>query len=170
MYKRQAVFFQFNAGDRVQTEACHIFVQCGNGLFCGAVIRVAHAVTQFIEEVVTGYFQRMRNVDSTVGTAIVAVNPAAGVRSTGVFEYPFVCNDSCLLYTSYYPDTPDGIYGTKTYEAIRQFQADNGLKVDGIAGLSLIHISRSHKAPMWQKGKSPDIYSAADRKPRKYLE
>ena len=36
----------------------------------------------------------MRNVDSTVGTAIVAVNPAAGVRSTGVFEYPFVCNDS----------------------------------------------------------------------------
>lgn len=39
-----------------------------------------------------------------------------------------------LRQLGYYPDTPDGIYGTKTYEAIRQFQADNGLKVDGIAG------------------------------------
>lgn len=39
-----------------------------------------------------------------------------------------------LRQLGYYPDTPDGIYGTKTYEAIRKFQADNGLKVDGIAG------------------------------------
>lgn len=28
----------------------------------------------------------------------------------------------------------DGIFGTKTYEAIRKFQQDQGLKVDGIAG------------------------------------
>lgn len=30
--------------------------------------------------------------------------------------------------------TPDGIFGVRTYEAIRQFQEDNGLTVDGIAG------------------------------------
>lgn len=30
--------------------------------------------------------------------------------------------------------TPDGIFGVRTYEAIRQFQQDNGLTVDGIAG------------------------------------
>ena len=30
--------------------------------------------------------------------------------------------------------TVDGIFGTRTYEAIRKFQQDQGMKVDGIAG------------------------------------
>ena len=34
----------------------------------------------------------------------------------------------------YYAGTVDGILGPKTNEAIRSYQADNGLKVDGIAG------------------------------------
>lgn len=33
-----------------------------------------------------------------------------------------------------YNITVDGIYGTKTKEAVKQFQRDNGLAVDGIAG------------------------------------
>lgn len=34
----------------------------------------------------------------------------------------------------YYDGAIDGIYGYKTYKAVRQFQYKNGLKVDGIAG------------------------------------
>ncbi len=34
----------------------------------------------------------------------------------------------------YYEGWVDGIYGYKTYKAVRLFQARNGLKVDGIAG------------------------------------
>ena len=34
----------------------------------------------------------------------------------------------------YYNGNVDGIYGTKTQEAVRYFQRKNGLKVDGIAG------------------------------------
>ena len=33
-----------------------------------------------------------------------------------------------------YQVTVDGIYGTQTKEAVKQFQRDNGLVVDGIAG------------------------------------
>ena len=86
-------FLQLDAGDRVQTEACHVFVQCGNGLGCGGVFRIAHAVTQFIEEVVTGHFQSVCNIDGAMGTAVIAVDPAARPGGTGVFEYPFVRDD-----------------------------------------------------------------------------
>jgi len=34
----------------------------------------------------------------------------------------------------YYKGNVDGIYGYQTYQAVRQFQSKNGLKVDGIAG------------------------------------
>ena len=34
----------------------------------------------------------------------------------------------------YYKGNVDGIYGYKTYQAVREFQRKNGLKVDGVAG------------------------------------
>lgn len=34
----------------------------------------------------------------------------------------------------YYSGQIDGIYGSKTYEAVKKFQSSNGLQVDGIAG------------------------------------
>lgn len=34
----------------------------------------------------------------------------------------------------YYDGNVDGIYGTKTFNAVKKFQAKNGLSVDGIAG------------------------------------
>ncbi len=43
-----------------------------------------------------------------------------------------------LKELGYYAGTPDGVFGTRTYEAIRRFQADNGLKVDGIAGIDTL--------------------------------
>lgn len=39
-----------------------------------------------------------------------------------------------LAQLGYDVGNPDGIFGVRTYEAIRQFQQDNGLTVDGIAG------------------------------------
>lgn len=39
-----------------------------------------------------------------------------------------------LKQWGYYNDAVDGIYGTKTREAVRYFQRKNGLVVDGIAG------------------------------------
>ena len=38
----------------------------------------------------------------------------------------------------YYNGSIDGIYGSKTLEAVRYFQRKNGLKVDGIAGASTL--------------------------------
>lgn len=39
-----------------------------------------------------------------------------------------------LQVLGYYPDRLDGIYGSKTAQAVRSFQRDYGLKVDGITG------------------------------------
>lgn len=41
-----------------------------------------------------------------------------------------------LADLGYYRGPVDGTYGEKTYEAIRAFQGDTGLKADGIAGAS----------------------------------
>jgi N-acetylmuramoyl-L-alanine amidase len=39
-----------------------------------------------------------------------------------------------LLRWRYYDGTVDGIYGARTYRAVRRFQEKNGLKVDGVVG------------------------------------
>lgn len=39
-----------------------------------------------------------------------------------------------LKQWGYYDGNVDGIYGSKTYEAVKKFQRKNGLTVDGIAG------------------------------------
>ncbi|NMA82687.1 MAG: spore cortex-lytic enzyme [Epulopiscium sp.] len=41
---------------------------------------------------------------------------------------------SRLKQWGYYTGNVDGVYGQKTWEAVRKFQQKNGLKVDGIAG------------------------------------
>jgi N-acetylmuramoyl-L-alanine amidase len=54
-----------------------------------------------------------------------------------------------LKQWGYYNGSIDGIYGTKTYEAIRKFQSSNGLTVDGIAGektLSALGITSSNNS------------------------
>ena len=50
----------------------------------------------------------------------------------------------------YYTGSVDGIYGYKTYQAVRSFQSKNGLKVDGVAGpatLAAIGINTGSSAP-----------------------
>lgn len=41
-----------------------------------------------------------------------------------------------LLRWRYYDGSVDGIYGARTYRAVRRFQAKNGLSVDGVVGPS----------------------------------
>lgn len=43
-----------------------------------------------------------------------------------------------LREKGYYSGNLDGIFGILTYQAVKQFQADNGLEVDGIAGLKTL--------------------------------
>ena len=46
----------------------------------------------------------------------------------------------------YYNGSVDGIYGSKTFDAVKKFQSKNGLKVDGVAGektLSALGITSS---------------------------
>lgn len=41
-----------------------------------------------------------------------------------------------LLRWKYYDGSVDGIYGARTYRAVRRFQEKNGLKVDGVVGVT----------------------------------
>ena len=80
-------------------------------------------------------------------TALVFALVGAGTITTLVFTYNNVSVVSAALTTSetklvqkrlknwgYYTGNVDGIYGSKTRSAVRKFQQNNGLQVDGIVG------------------------------------
>lgn len=52
----------------------------------------------------------------------------------GASSYYVRLLQACLNYLGYNSGSADGIYGTKTKSAIKSFQRNNGLTVDGIAG------------------------------------
>lgn len=52
----------------------------------------------------------------------------------GASSYYVRLLQACLNYLRYNSGSADGIYSTKTKSAIKSFQRDNGLTVDGIAG------------------------------------
>ncbi|MBO5289445.1 MAG: spore cortex-lytic enzyme [Clostridia bacterium] len=61
-------------------------------------------------------------------------------RSTAVVSYWGSRGDEVIQIQTrlkrwgYYNGAVDGVYGNQTYQAVRRFQAKNGLTVDGIAG------------------------------------
>lgn len=60
----------------------------------------------------------------------------------------------------YYNDSIDGIYGSKTFEAVKKFQKKNGLTVDGIAGsktLSALGITSSNSSNKTSSSNNTDL-------------
>jgi len=49
-----------------------------------------------------------------------------------------------LTELGYAPGEPDGIHGLKTYNAIRKYQENNGLAIDGLPSRELLrkHLSK----------------------------
>ncbi|MBQ9557134.1 MAG: spore cortex-lytic enzyme [Clostridia bacterium] len=65
-------------------------------------------------------------VGAAVGAAALSRYGSRGAEVTKIQEK--------LKRWGYYSGAVDGIYGPKTYEAVKYFQRKNGLTVDGIAG------------------------------------
>ncbi len=60
----------------------------------------------------------------------------------------------------YYNGGIDGIYGSKTFSAVKKFQQKNGLKVDGIAGektLSALGINSNHSSSSGNNVNNTDL-------------
>ncbi len=67
---------------------------------------------------------------------------------------------SKLKSWGYYTGNVDGIYGSKTYEAVKSFQRKNGLTVDGIAGsktLSALGINSSSSSSSGTSSNNTDL-------------
>ncbi|ADG06625.1 spore cortex-lytic enzyme [Kyrpidia tusciae] len=64
-----------------------------------------------------------------------------------------------LRYVNYYHGAIDGVFGWQTYWAVRNFQRDVGLRVDGIAGpatkAALVQRSRGYRPAPAQTSASP---------------
>lgn len=55
-------------------------------------------------------------------------------RTPSGFELPSIDIQTALKNAGYYYGSMDGRIGTKTKEAVRAFQRDNGLEADGVVG------------------------------------
>lgn len=65
-----------------------------------------------------------------------------------------------LKQWGYYTGSVDGIYGSKTFEAVKKFQKKNGLTVDGIAGektLSALGIQNSSSSSSSSASNNTDL-------------
>ena len=72
-----------------------------------------------------------------------------------------------LKQWGYYSGSVDGIYGSKTVEAVKKFQRKNGLTVDGVAGISTyaaLGMNDSVKVLENDKKQSNSNYTNSDRK------
>lgn len=100
--------------------------------------RTAKRVCSFLLAVVLlggiGMIAAIRTVDGSISTLSKMGSRGEEVRRI----------QQKLKSMGYYTGSVDGIYGTQTQSAVRRFQRDNGLVVDGIAGsktLSYLGIS-----------------------------
>lgn len=67
-----------------------------------------------------------------------------------------------LLRWGYYDGTVDGVYGARTYRAVRRFQERNGLSVDGVIGPSTARALGMPSAYAAQAGSNQGINRSSD--------
>lgn len=68
------------------------------------------------------------------GSALGQFTEGALYRTPSGFELPSVAIQKALKNAGYYQGALDGKVGSKTKQAIRNFQKDNGLNPDGVCG------------------------------------
>ncbi len=90
------VFVQLQSGEGIQSECCHVFVQRRDGFYRAAVFGIAHAVSQFVKEVVAGNLKRVCHCEAAMIAACVAVNPAAGIWKACIGENTLILNNGVL--------------------------------------------------------------------------
>ena len=69
-----------------------------------------------------------------VGTNIIKWNALESISYWGSSGDEVIQIQTKLKNWGYYKGAIDGVYGSKTYQAVRYFQSKNGLTVDGVAG------------------------------------
>lgn len=104
---------------------------------------------------------------SPINNTVGAVSYRWGSRGTIVVEI-----QRRLRAWGYYKGSLDGIYGYKTYLAVRSYQSKNGLRVDGIAGdstLTSLGINAGQYAGGGATGKTTSTASKVDTSSNKDL-
>ncbi len=71
---------------------------------------------------------------STGASALGQFTQGATYRTPSGFELPAASIQQALKNAGYYQGTVDGKVGSKTKQALKSFQRDNGLDADGVCG------------------------------------
>ena len=78
---------------------------------------------------------RRQELRSGVGASSSASTEASGVyRTPSGFELPSKQIQQALKNAGYYQGEIDGKIGSRSREAVKRFQSDNGLNADGVVG------------------------------------
>ena len=78
--------------------------------------------------------QERGQAPSSGASVLSQVTQGAIYRTPSGFELPAIAIQSALKKAGYYQGALDGKVGSRTKDAIRSFQRDNGLDADGVCG------------------------------------
>jgi len=118
------------------------------------------ALTLLLAMVITGFLQfyepQEKAKSASISSMLAFTNLYWGSQGNDVRTV-----QDKLLRWGYYDGQVDGIFGARTYRAVRRFQEKNGIKVDGIVGpatASALGISASYA----QSGSTQGVSRSAD--------
>ncbi len=82
--------------------------------------------------------ETLRTLQSITSTVSSKPNDSSGALKQGMYGERVLNLQKKLKELGYYQGTLDSSFGTGTHNAVINFQSDNNLKVDGIAGLATL--------------------------------